>query len=78
MYFLRRKVSFWWEKSARKMQGIDIIFVIWAMIFVFVPFLGGNEKGGGLYWAEGTLKSGKSHLPEIDEKRRVLGGEKCK
>ena len=55
MYFLRRKVSFWWEKSARKMQGIDIIFVIWAMIFVFVPFLGGNEKGGGLYWAEGTL-----------------------
>ena len=57
------------EKSAREMQGIDIIFVIWAMIFVFVPFLGGKEKGGGWYWAEGTLKSGKSHLPEIDEKR---------
>ncbi len=36
------------------MQGIDIIFVIWAMIFVFVPFLGGKEKGGGWYWAEGT------------------------
>ena len=49
-----------------------MIFMIWAMIFVFVPFLGGKEKGGGLYWAEGTLKSGKSHLPEIDEKRRVL------
>ena len=47
-------MSFWWEKSARKMQGIDIIFVIWAMIFVFVPFLGGKEKGGGWYWAEGT------------------------
>ena len=60
------------------MQGIDIIFVIWAMIFVFVPFLGGNEKGGGLYWAEGTLKSGKSHLPEIDEKRKrvYIDGEK--
>lgn len=37
------------------MQGIGMIFMIWAMIFVFVPFLGGKEKGGGLYWAEGTL-----------------------
>ena len=40
------------EKYAREMQGIDIIFVIWAMIFVLVPFLGGKEKGGGWYWAE--------------------------
>ncbi len=37
------------------MQEIDIIFVIWAMIFVFVQFIGGKEKGGGWYWAEGTL-----------------------
>ncbi len=29
------------------MQGIGMIFMIWAMIFVFVPFLGGKEKGGG-------------------------------
>lgn len=43
-----------------------------------MPFLGGNEKGGGWYWAEGTLKSGKFNLPEIDEERKrvYIDGEK--
>ena len=44
--FFTKKRRVFEEKSAREMQGIGIIFVIWAMIFVFVPFLGGKEKGG--------------------------------
>ncbi len=35
---MRRKKVVLVEKYAREMQGIDIIFVIWAMIFVFVQF----------------------------------------